>query len=91
MEKIEKKLKKGQSLTFVTLKSRSRSTISMPALPFALRNIYVKFDQIHQIAFEKMGGQKIQAKDTNTDTALTAAVDPETSQTHIWELINVSW
>ena len=31
--------------------------------------------EIHQIAFEKMGGQKIQAADT-------AAADPETSQTH---------
>ena len=30
--------------------------------------------EIHQIAFEKMGGQKIQAADT--------AADPETSQTH---------
>ena len=37
----------------------------------------MKFDQnlIHQIAFEKMGGQRIQA-----ETA--AAADPETSQTH---------
>ena len=43
--------------------------------------------EIHQIAFEKMGGQKIQAAadtDTDTDTAAAAAAaaDPETSQTH---------
>ena len=34
--------------------------------------------EIHQIAFEKMGGQKIQAADTDT----AAAADPEKSQTH---------
>ena len=45
MNKMVKNLKKGQSLTSVTLKSRSRSTILMPALPHALRNIYVKFDR----------------------------------------------
>ena len=45
MNKMVKNLKKGQSLTSVTLKSRPRSTILMPALPHALRNIYVKFDR----------------------------------------------
>ena len=43
-ETEQKPQKRSMILTSVTVKSRSRSTILMPALPHALRNIYVKFD-----------------------------------------------
>jgi hypothetical protein len=69
MKKMDKKLKKkGQSLSYVTLKSRSRSTILMPALPITLRNIHVKFD--------KKSTKYPLRKWMDTE-------DPETSQTHI--------
>ena len=41
--------------------------------------------EIHQIAFEKMGGQKVQAAETDPDPdpdPETETADPETSQTH---------
>ena len=68
-----KKTGKKPSLTSVTLKSRSRSTILMHALPHALRNTHVKFDRNPPNSLLENGRTKVQAE--------TDAPDPETSQT----------
>ena len=60
-QKPQKRSKFDLCLTSVTLKSRSRSTILMPVLPHALRNIYVKFDRNPNERHEE-NGQKPQKR-----------------------------